>query len=147
MSEQSSFKLVVHLILKKENKILLLHRYATGLWDGFWGLPTGGVDKEETPYEAVIREAKEELNILAKPQLVTTLAVRTNNILDPSKIWQDVSFFFISSTWEGAIINNEPHKHSELKWFELDELPANIIPMVHAGLSAYQNHLSYSEYS
>ena len=45
------------------NKILLQKRKGSKLWPGYYALPAGHIDKGENQYEALIREAKEELNI------------------------------------------------------------------------------------
>lgn len=52
---------VVHAIVEKDGKILLVKRAATlSLEAGKWALPGGFVDRDETAQEAVLRELKEE---------------------------------------------------------------------------------------
>ena len=54
----------IYLIIKIDNgKILLQRRQGTKLWPGFLALPAGHIDEGEDPYEAAIREAKEDLDI------------------------------------------------------------------------------------
>ena len=57
------FKSAVHIILINDNKILLQKRKGSKLWPGYYALPAGHIDEGETQYEALIREAKEELGI------------------------------------------------------------------------------------
>ena len=45
------------------NKILLQKRKGSKLWPGYYALPAGHIDKGENQYEALIREAKEELGL------------------------------------------------------------------------------------
>ena len=62
--EKEKFLSSVYLIIRNnEGKILLQRRQGTKLWCGFLALPAGHIDENESPYEAVIREAKEELDI------------------------------------------------------------------------------------
>lgn len=62
--EKEKFLSSVYLIIKNdEGKILLQRRAGTKLWCGFLALPAGHIDKGENAYEALLREAKEELDI------------------------------------------------------------------------------------
>lgn len=51
---------VVHAIVEQEGKILLGKRHDSFLEGGKWGLPAGYVDRNETIYQAVLRELYEE---------------------------------------------------------------------------------------
>ncbi len=52
----------VYMIIKNEiEEVLFQRRWGSKLWPHFLGLPAGHVDKGEDAYEALIREAKEEL--------------------------------------------------------------------------------------
>ena len=57
------FKSAVHIILMKDNKVLIQKRKGTKLWSGYFALPAGHIDAGENQYEALVREAKEELGI------------------------------------------------------------------------------------
>ena len=57
------FKSAVHIILINDNKILLQKRKGSKLWPGYYALPAGHIDEGETQYDALVREAKEELGI------------------------------------------------------------------------------------
>ena len=62
--EREKFLSSVYMIIKnKEGQILLQRRKGTKLWPGYLALPAGHIDKGENAYEAVIREAKEELGV------------------------------------------------------------------------------------
>ena len=52
------------LLLCKNKKFLLVKRSFTEKnYSGYWGLPGGGIDGDETPTDALIREIWEELGI------------------------------------------------------------------------------------
>ena len=57
------FKSVVHMIIMDNNKILLQKRKGSKLWPGYYALPAGHIDEGENQYDALVREAKEELGI------------------------------------------------------------------------------------
>ena len=49
------------MIITKDNKILLQKRKGSKLWPGYYALPAGHIDEGETQFDALIREAQEEL--------------------------------------------------------------------------------------
>ena len=51
-------------VIIKNKKLLLFHRHKDG--EVYYVLPGGGIEKNESPEEAVIREVKEELNLEVK---------------------------------------------------------------------------------
>ena len=115
----------IYLIIKNnEGKLLLQRRQGTKLWPGFLALPAGHIDEGENAYEAAIREAKEELNIIiSQDNIIDTFVVnRRNKSLLP---YYDV--YFEINDYKGDIIINEPEKCSELKWYGIEELPEDMI--------------------
>lgn len=123
--EREQFLSAVYMIIKNEkNEILFQRRQGTKLWPGFLALPAGHVDTGENVYDAVIREAKEELNItISMENIIDTFVVnRRNKSISP---YYDVYFEFDS--YVGNIIINEPEKCSELKWIKIEDLPDDVI--------------------
>ena len=51
------------MIIMDNNKILLQKRKGSKLWPGYYALPAGHIDEGENQYDALVREAKEELGI------------------------------------------------------------------------------------
>lgn len=49
-------------VIVKDGKILLLRRVKEG-WGEYWVFPGGGVERGETPEQAMIREVEEELSL------------------------------------------------------------------------------------
>lgn len=123
--EREKFLSSIYIILRNEKgQILLQRRQGTKLWPGFLALPAGHIDEGENAYEAVVREAREELNIgVSLSDIVDTFVVcRKNKSLPP---YYDVYFEF--SNYYGEIKINEPEKCSELVWCDEDDLPFDMI--------------------
>ena len=62
-SKKITFYNVVVGIIWRDNKILISKRKKKGLLGGLWELPGGKIKKNETNYQCLKREVKEELNI------------------------------------------------------------------------------------
>lgn len=144
--EISGYPINVHLIFKRNNSLLFLKRQNTGMHDGFWCLPVGKMDKNETPKEAIIRETKEEIGVnITNPQLATIIATRQPNYYDKNKIWYDINMFFIIEDKNMSVYNAEPEKHSDINFFNFSDLP-KIIPITAQGIKQYQENIPYGEY-
>ena len=123
--EKEKFLSSVYLIIKNDKgEILLQRRQGTKLWPGFLALPAGHIDETENAYDAVIREAKEELGIqISIENIVDTFVVnRRNKSLMP---YYDV--YFEINSYNGKININEPEKCSELVWCDINNLPEDMI--------------------
>ena len=144
MSKRERFKLSVSvfMILVDGTKILVIKRGNTGWMDGFYSVPAGGVDGGNTLMKEAIRETKEEINITVKEPDIKL--IHTMHNVTEKEEW--IGAFFTTNKWEGQPIVNEPHKHTEVKWVEIDELPENTIPYVKQAIEAMKNKKSYSEY-
>lgn len=141
MKERYKFICAVYLLLIKENKILLLKRANTGYEDGNYSLVAGHMDGNETIKQAMIREAKEEAGITIDEkniEIVTFLHRKT----DPERL----DFFLKCDKWNGEVINKEPNKCSELSWYDISDLPSNIIPCVKKAIENYQNNIMFDNF-
>lgn len=130
----------VHLLLIKENKILLMRRKNTGYADGLYSMPAGKLEPKESVENAIIREVKEEINIDIKNETLKAIQVMNRNGIDRERI----DYFFSVDRWNGEINNNEPNKCDDLKWFDIDDLPENIIPYIREAISNYNKKLNFS---
>lgn len=124
MAKEQFIADVFIIIRNEEGKILLQRRQGTKLCSGFLALPAGHVDEGENVYEAVVREAKEELGITINPNdIIDTFVINRKNKSLPS--YFDVFFEF--SRYEGNIKIMEPQKCSELTWCDPSFLPEDMI--------------------
>lgn len=132
-------------IVREEGKIAFVLRENTKWMNGFYGLPSGKVEKRESFTSAAIREAKEELGITVKSSALNqVLTVHRHEPDSFATDWVDV--YFEVSVWEGIPSNAEPKIHSELAWFDPLNLPDNIVPAVRYALGQIQAGNTYGEY-
>lgn len=141
-----------YLVLIKKDKILMIRRANTGFEDGSYSLPAGHLDGEESVTQAIIREAKEEVNIDLKPEDLKVAHVM-HRINSESAYFDDgvdhserVDFFLVAEDWAGEIRNMEPEKCDDLKWFDIKNLPANTIDYVRQAISLIEKNIYYSEH-
>ena len=137
------FKLVtaVHLLLIKDNKILLLRRFNTGYEDGNYSVIAGHVDGDKTVTSEMIREAKEEANIDIYPK-----DLKIVHVMHRKSKEERIDFFFTADKWRGEIKIMEPHKCDDLRWFNMDNLPPNIVPYVKTAIDNFRNNIFFSEF-
>jgi 8-oxo-dGTP pyrophosphatase MutT (NUDIX family) len=134
-----------YLTLFKDNQILLLRRFNTGYEDGNYSMIAGHVDAGETFTHCIIREAEEEAGITVKPDDLKVVHVMHRNSGEDVDS-ERVDVFFIADKWQGEIINKEPHKCDDLSWFDLDNLPENVIPYIRQVIDGINNKTFYSEH-
>lgn len=140
--EKEKFLSSVYLIIRNEKKeILLQRRQGTKLWPGFLALPAGHIDEGENAYEAVIREAMEELSIeISVSDIIDTFVVnRRNKSLLP---YYDV--YFEIDKYKGKIKINEPEKCSELIWCDINNLPQDMIGFEKEAIKNNLNGIKFS---
>ncbi len=135
----STHTLVVYvcLLLEKDNHVLLLKRENTGWMDGFWHVPGGSLEENESLAHAVVREAQEELAIIVDPAHVKLMYVMHLNK-------KAIGFYFLTPEWKGEPKNNEPDQCSEIGWFAIDKLPENMSPFARKVVESYKLGANYS---
>lgn len=137
------FKLVVavHLILVENGKILLLRRYHTGYEDGNYSVVAGHIDGNESVIKAMQREALEEAGIIIKEDLKIVHVMHRK-----AKDRESMDYFLTCKNYEGTITIMEKDKCDELEFYDLENLPSNVISYVRKGIEYYQNNIPFSIY-
>lgn len=146
-TSKERFKLIpaVYLVLRDGDKVLLLRRANTGYQDGKYGLVAGHLDGDELATTAMAREAKEEAGIDVDPDNLKF--VHAAHRLSRNQIGQErIDLFYELRDWEGEVQNTEPEKCDDLSWFDIHNLPNNMLPFVKHVLVDIANGVSYSEY-
>ena len=144
MSKKERFRIFIaaYLVLVKDGQILLLKRKNTGYQDGNYSLVAGHLDGAETAKQSIIREAEEEAGIRLK--LTDLEVVHVMHRYKPDER-EYIDVYLQIDTWEGEVINKEPEKCDELKWFPLDDLPSNMVPEVRSAIENIEKKIFYSD--
>lgn len=126
----------VHVLLVSGTSLLLSKRRdAHGEFDGMWHLPSGKLEAGESVLEAACREVAEEIGVRLAASALRH--VHTAHVTAPGREPR-LGLFFEARGWEGEPVNREPAKCSELRWFDLDELPADLISYPATGIRGYR---------
>jgi 8-oxo-dGTP diphosphatase len=121
-------------------EVLLQLRRNTGYMDDHWAAAAAGhVERGETAYDAVLREANEEIGVGHLFLEFVTAMQRTAHA-DP--IDERIDFFFTATSWSGEPRILEPEKCAELRWCPLDDLPDPVVPHERAVLEALRSGTS-----
>jgi len=90
--------LAVDAAVKRDDSILLIQRKYPPM-QGCWGLPGGFVERDEDPLDAVLRELKEETNLIgSNPELMMVMG-------DPSR---DPRKHIVSIVYAVTVDESEP---------------------------------------
>lgn len=119
----------VHLVLRRNGRILLGQRQNTGFADGQFHLPAGHLEQGESVVAAVIREAQEELGVEIDADDLRFLHVMHNGDGGGR-----IGLFFEVRSWRGTPENREPEKCRCLDWFSLERLPTELVPYARTAL-------------
>lgn len=133
--------IAIYVLIRNKNTLVFMLRSNTGWMDGYYGLPSGKVEKNESFSAAAIREANEEIGITIAPRHLHYL--HKMHRLEGNE-WVDV--FFEALKWSGKIVNAEPHVHSKLVRLDTNNLPENVIPSVQFALRQINRGTMFSEY-
>ncbi len=132
----------VYLVLIKNKKILLAQRQNTGFCDCCYSFPAGHLEEDETLLEAIIREAKEEINLELNQQDLTLAHTMHRKETNENR----ASFFFTAKKWKNTPKIMEPNKCNDLNWFDINTPPKNTIPYIKQAIQNILQNKNYSEY-
>lgn len=127
---KATFKSAVHMVIMDGDKILIQKRKASKLWPGYYALPAGHIDEEEIQYEALVREAKEELNIDINPNDIIKeyVVLRRNYFKIDNKVLEPyIDYYFEIIKYKGIPAIVEEDKCDELLWADINNLPEPFI--------------------
>lgn len=126
-NEASLRHVVIHCLVIKDNKILLVKRAGGILESGKWGFPGGFLDQGETIMECAVRELKEETGydgVAKKVFRINSIAVRKNdqgrnNVA--AEVLIDIGEKTGQPDWE----------QSEVKWFDIEKVDGESLAFDH----------------
>ena len=142
MSERHVSRIVVDLLLERKNSttgnteiLMMLAEYLDNQYD----LPGGHLEPGEDLYDAMIREAKEEIGITIKRENMQIVHIYHHFSKDVLK------FVFKVANYSGEIKNLEPEKCKEIRWIDINNLPKNTIKGIKNEIINVYNDIYYSK--
>ncbi|MCO5973747.1 NUDIX domain-containing protein [Actinoallomurus soli] len=118
-------------------RVLLIQRgpeakFAAGHWD----LPVGKADKGEVITTTAARELKEETGLVVEPAELKVAGIIHGawGVEAPNGF---LTVVFVANTWTGEPVNAEPHKHSQVTWFPVEQVPSQFVRTTREALMNY----------
>ena len=123
MSGPPGTRLVVAGIFVRAGRLLMSRRPAGGAWPGLWELPGGKVEAREAPEEALVREWREELDVI--PMGLSPFHFSTTAGVGPEESSRHITLLF----FEVNGIAGEPRAVAvdAVRWCTVAE--AKLLPM------------------
>lgn len=108
---------VVGVIFRNNEVCLIKHSYAPG-----WYLPGGSIERNETPYQAVLREVFEETGVKAK-------SAKLMNVYSHfSRGWSNYVVCYFIDDFEMIVEAKIDSEIGEVRFFKVADLPLDIRP-------------------
>lgn len=104
--------------LIRDGKVLLVKRAPNmQSYPGVWDLFGGHIEGDESPEDALRREAMEELGV----EIESFHPLGTiHDPVEPAEV-----MVFAVTAWNGEPVNAAPDEHTDIGWYSADELPAS----------------------
>lgn len=119
------------------DRVLLLQRgehakFAQGRWD----LPVGKSDPGEPVTTTAVRELYEETGLTVDPADLTLAHIvhAAWGVESPAGF---LTVVFGTHTWTGEAENREPHKHSQVRWTPITDIPTKFVLSTDRALRSY----------
>jgi 8-oxo-dGTP diphosphatase len=126
-----SYPILVHILLWRERRVLLLRRFGTGTFDGWYAPPGGHLVRGESLAACAVRECREETGIAIDEAALRPLAALGFR----SAGQQGINMLFECRTFAGTARIAEPERFDDLCWAAPDTLPSRTVPYLAATLA------------
>lgn len=108
---RAKFRAAVAAMVFDEQGRILLFKHTYRKFE--WGIPAGGLEYNEQPVDAIVREFFEETGM--------ELQVERMLLAESSREDRNISLIYLCKIASGTF--KESHEISEMKYFEVDDLP------------------------
>jgi len=108
---RAKFRAAVAALIFDEQGRILLFKHTYRKFE--WGIPAGGLEYNEQPENAIVREFFEETGMQIKVEKLL--------VAESSKEDRNISLIYLCTIMSGVF--RESHEISEMKYFEIDDLP------------------------
>lgn len=129
-------------IVGENNKVLLTKRHdpTNPSIHGLWQIPGGGIEKNESPIDACIREAREETGLTVEVLTPTPLVIDQKY----SKAKFRLNVFLVKPISGTIDIQGDPET-SDAKWFDISEVRDlhtldNTLEMLEGSIKLWKKH-------
>ena len=144
MKERYQSKVAVFLVITRETdnktEILLQRRKNTGYMDGMYDMACSGhLEANESLTQALVREAKEEIGIEIDEHDLELVV-----LLHPYDEGY-INVLFKAKKYSGTPTILEKDKCDDLSWFNINNLPENIIPRNKNVIECIKNNITYDD--
>ncbi|SNY45301.1 NUDIX hydrolase [Paractinoplanes atraurantiacus] len=119
-------RLAAYALCLRDDHILLAHWASPDGTRDHWTLPGGGVDEQEDPYDAVVRELEEETGYTAEVSALLGVDSRTivmNYSDPPGQLLHAVGLLYEATVTGGALRDEIGGSTDMARWIPLAEVP------------------------
>jgi 8-oxo-dGTP diphosphatase len=128
--------------LRRGDEILLLRRINTNFGQGLYSLVGGKVEAEEPALHAIQREVLEEVGLDVPESQFKFVHVFHRKATEGSL----VALCFQADVSGMNPLNVEPEKHDDVRFFNINKLPENILHAHKHAIEYINKGISYSEH-
>ncbi|MFI1360457.1 NUDIX domain-containing protein [Streptomyces sp. NPDC020898] len=122
---------------KATDRVVLLQRGPRAKFgQGMWDLPLGKSEPGEPITDTAVRELYEETGLTVKPESLRVAHI-VHGSLGVEAPNGYLTVVFATHDWTGDPENREPDKHAEVRWTEVDALPAEFVRTSAGALRRY----------
>lgn len=127
------------IISNSNNEILLLRRIDTPFCNQCYSLPGGKIEVGETATQTIIREAKNSLNLTINFDYLKFAHAMHRKCNEP----EFFACVFKVEHWEGEPCNQEPERHDDMLWFDVNRLPSTMVPAHKHAIECIKKGITY----
>ncbi|MFA7117940.1 MAG: NUDIX domain-containing protein [Sphaerochaetaceae bacterium] len=134
-------KVGIGVMIQNDQGLVLLGLRKGSHGSGEWSFPGGYLEIGETIFETAKRETKEETNLDINKFEVVSVADELRYLQSDGKHYLNIGVRGIYDS--GEVIVMEPDKCEEWRWFDLNNLPANLFEGTSLTINNFKNNKIY----